>query len=294
MRFLAKHTIPLRRGRTSCQKRRVARWFNMQSALIFGLTATVALVPVGILSWRTPFTRNQTFWLVSIVACIGPASAVFVRSQDHWQTDFATSMWFTISGTMLLFLIFSAATRSAWRLAPLLSSYMLVLALFALVWQHLGTPAEETIASSGLFALHIGFAVMTYGLITLAAVAGLAAYLQERALKHKQRPLLDGTLPSISDCDRLVTQFLIMGEGVLTLNLGTGIYLNLAAGDGALVADHKTIFVLATFVIIGFLLYAQAKRGLSGRRAARFALLAYLLLTLAYPGVKFVSDVLLR
>jgi ABC-type uncharacterized transport system permease subunit len=33
--------------------------------------------------------------------------------------------------------------------------------------------------------------------------------------------------------------------------------------------------------------------GLRGRRAARLVLLAYLLLTLAYPGVKFVTDILL-
>jgi ABC-type uncharacterized transport system permease subunit len=30
-----------------------------------------------------------------------------------------------------------------------------------------------------------------------------------------------------------------------------------------------------------------------GRQAARFVLLAYLLVTLAYPGVKFVRDVIL-
>jgi ABC-type uncharacterized transport system permease subunit len=35
------------------------------------------------------------------------------------------------------------------------------------------------------------------------------------------------------------------------------------------------------------------RTGLRGRRATRFVLTAYLLLTLAYPGVKFVRDVLL-
>ena len=33
--------------------------------------------------------------------------------------------------------------------------------------------------------------------------------------------------------------------------------------------------------------------GIRGRAATRFVLLAYLFLTLAYPGVKFVRDVLL-
>jgi ABC-type uncharacterized transport system permease subunit len=38
---------------------------------------------------------------------------------------------------------------------------------------------------------------------------------------------------------------------------------------------------------------AHQRVGLRGRRAARVALFAWLLLTLAYPGVKFVTSVLL-
>ncbi len=57
--------------------------------------------------------------------------------------------------------------------------------------------------------------------------------------------------------------------------------------------DHKTVFTVGAFVMIGGLLITQARYGMRGRRAARIVLLAYLLLTLAYPGVKFVSDVLI-
>ena len=37
----------------------------------------------------------------------------------------------------------------------------------------------------------------------------------------------------------------------------------------------------------------RKRRGVRGRRAARVVLLAYLLMTLGYPGVKFVTDVLM-
>jgi len=57
--------------------------------------------------------------------------------------------------------------------------------------------------------------------------------------------------------------------------------------------DHKTILSLITFVAIAALLYVHRRGGISGRRAARYVLFAYLLLTLAYPGVKFVTDVVL-
>ena len=57
--------------------------------------------------------------------------------------------------------------------------------------------------------------------------------------------------------------------------------------------NHKTVLTLASFVVIGALVIAQRWLGVRGRRAARMALLGYLLLTLGYPGVKFVTEVLL-
>jgi ABC-type uncharacterized transport system permease subunit len=46
-------------------------------------------------------------------------------------------------------------------------------------------------------------------------------------------------------------------------------------------------------LVLLVLLWAHHRTGMRGRRAARGVLLAWLLLTLAYPGVKFVTDVLL-
>jgi ABC-type uncharacterized transport system permease subunit len=60
-----------------------------------------------------------------------------------------------------------------------------------------------------------------------------------------------------------------------------------------LVFDHKTVFSLLAFLVIGILLLLHRVSGLRGRRAARIALLGYLLLTLAYPGVKVVTQIIL-
>ena len=64
--------------------------------------------------------------------------------------------------------------------------------------------------------------------------------------------------------------------------------------SGRLLAlDHKIAFSILAFLVIGGLLVAHRHAGIRGRRAAHFILLGYLLLSLAYPGVKFVTDVLL-
>tara|TARA_R110000787_G_scaffold286335_3_gene404238 strand:- start:40006 stop:40806 length:801 start_codon:yes stop_codon:yes gene_type:complete len=265
----------------------------MQVGLIFGLTAIVAIMPAVMLSWRAHFRRDIAYWAVLLLASAGPLSAVIARLDGTWQGDFATTIWVTIAATMGIFLIFAASVQGAWRLTPLVSAYMLVLALMGLAWQHAPDMPLNVSGEMGWLLLHISFAVATYALATLAAVASLAAFIQERALKRKQKPMLDGVLPAITQCDRLVVQFLAIGEAVLAAGLLTGATLSVMAGDGPLPFDHKTVFTLGAFIVIGILLYAQVRHGVRGRRAARIVLLAYLLLTLGYPGVKFVTEVLL-
>ena len=79
--------------------------------------------------------------------------------------------------------------------------------------------------------------------------------------------------------------------------LGIGILTGMAMGylsEGQLLEiDHKVVFSLLAIAVIAALLILHHQTGLRGRRAARVVLLAYLLLTLAYPGVKFVTDVLI-
>ena len=265
----------------------------MSTSIVLGIIVIAAVLPSLLYGLRQRPAIDSTFWMVAGMACIGPAYAVFARSHGEWQIDFATSIWVTMAATALIFILFSAFVREAWRLIALFAAYMLVLAAIGFVWQHTPPVSMAADGSSQWLVLHIGFAVVTYALVTLSAIAGLAAFIQERALKNKTKPALEGRLPAITDCDRLVTVFLTVGEIVLGLGVISGIALNVADGQSLLVMDHKTVFTVGAFIMIGGLLITQARYGMRGRRAARIVLLAYLLLTLAYPGVKFVSDVLI-
>lgn len=265
----------------------------MSTSIVLGIIVIAAVLPSLFYGLRQRSVIDSTFWMVAGIACIGPAYAVFARSHGEWQIDFATSIWVTMAATATLFLLFSVFVREAWRLISLFAAYMLVLAAIGFVWQHTPPVGMGADTGSKWLILHIGFAVVTYALVTLSAIAGLAAFIQERALKNKTKPILEGRLPAITDCDRMVTVFLTVGEIVLGLGMVSGIALNVADGHSFLVMDHKTVFTVGAFIMIGGLLITQARYGMRGRRAARIVLLAYLLLTLAYPGVKFVSDVLI-
>jgi ABC-type uncharacterized transport system permease subunit len=223
---------------------------------------------------------------------VGPAALVAAQVSAGWQTGFAMSLWVTVTTTMALFLALALATRSAWQLAPLLLPYLVLLGVVALIWQHAPERPMDEAVPPGWLDAHIIFAVVTYGLLTIAAVAGLAVFLQERALKAKRPTPLTRLLPAMAESEALEVKLLVASEAVLALGLASGMAAEHFLG-GLLPITHKTLFSLAAFLVIGGLLLARYQRGVRGRRAARFALLAYLLLTLAYPGVKFVTDVLM-
>jgi ABC-type uncharacterized transport system permease subunit len=136
--------------------------------------------------------------------------------------------------------------------------------------------------------------VATYGLAGLAAGASLAVLLQERWLKSRQSGgRLAELLPSLAAAERLEIGLLSAAGLVLALGILTGAAAEWFATAEFAGLGHKTVFSALAFAVIAGLLIAHRFTGLRGRRAARLVLLAWMLLTLAYPGVKLVTDLIL-
>ena len=265
----------------------------MPDSFLLSIAAILALVPVTVVSMRKASSRDAVFWMLMAVAVAGPLVRVGFLFHGGWQTGLSSALWVTIAASVVIFAAVVLTSQRAWRLAPLLLPYLMLLGILATIWQN--QPAREMVASapSAWVQVHIGLSVVTYGLLTVAAVAGLAVFVQERALKSKSSGALGGVLPSMADSEGLQVRLLIASAVILACGLITGMSAQYVH-DGRLInVDHKTVLSLVTFVIIGVLLLAHYRSGLRGRRAARVVLLAYLCLTLAYPGVKFVTDVVL-
>jgi len=69
--------------------------------------------------------------------------------------------------------------------------------------------------------------------------------------------------------------------------------LQVGSSGSLLTLDHKTLLTMIAFLLVGLLLIARMLMGIRGRSAARYVLLSYLLITLGYPGVKWVSNILI-
>ena len=261
-------------------------------SLALNVSVLAALLPAVWFSTRGRSPTSALFGAAVGLAFV--ASALWSASLvgEAWRSGLGPALWVSITATIAVYTVGASVSRVMGRLAALLFPYLLVLAAIATA---LG-PGEIVSGPDGgeiWFLLHIAVSVLTYALATMAAVAGLAVFLQERALKSKRQGWASAVLPAMMPTERLQFQLLAAAEIVLGLGLASGVAIGITAGEGVPALDHKTVLSVGAFAVIGVLLAAHARAGVRGRTAARTVLVAYLLLTLAYPGVKFVSEVLL-
>jgi len=254
-------------------------------------------MPIALFSWWKGANRNYAFWLLTAAAFLGSLFWTLEAHSTVWRSDLPAALWTSIAATWGLFIFLAWAERDAWRLLLILAPILVIMSVLASVWSiqyakgdlHL-FPTPGARASLGL---HIIVSVATYALITVAAAASVAGIIQDQVLKSK-RPLLQSWgLPALSRCDELVFSLLRVAVTILTFGLISGIILTYQNSGKIISFDHKTVLVLTAFVLMGAILIMHRRSGMTGRTAARWALSAYLCLTLGYPGVKLVTHILL-
>ena len=264
------------------------------TALTLSFAATIAMLPAALRPLRrTDAGRDALFWWLLGVAVVGPVADVAVELSGGWHTGLSATLWVTVAASALLFAGLSVGIREAWRLTPLMLGYLIVLAVIATAWTLAPASARVAIPVGTWLLVHIVLSVAAYALATGAAVAGVAVFLQERALKAKRPTRLTAILPSIADAERLQIGLLAAACVVLGVDILSGMAVELVSSGRLMEFSHKTLLTVLAFAVIAGLLVLHHRTGMRGRRAARLVLLAYLLLTLGYPGVKFVTDVLM-
>lgn len=264
----------------------------MSTPLILNAFALASLLPAAVVPLRGGAGRDASFWAAVGLAVAGTAAFAMALVSGAWQTDLGTALWCSIAVSTMIFAATAGASPASWRLAPLLMPYLAVMGVLASVVR--GEPRPMVGGAPAIWVdLHIIVSVLTYALLTLAAVASLAVFLQERALKRKRPTRLSRMLPAVTEGERLAGRLLMASEIVLGLGVVTGMATQYFESGLLLRLDHKALLSLIAFALIGALLLGHRVCGVRGRVAARVVLVAYLLLTLAYPGVKFVTQVLI-
>jgi ABC-type uncharacterized transport system permease subunit len=145
------------------------------------------------------------------------------------------------------------------------------------------------------FRLHLVFGMLAYSLFTLAMLHALLIAKVERRLHGT--PGLAGPLaqlPPLLTLERLVFVLIGAAFAVLTVTLAAGMVYSESFIGRAMRFEHKTVFIILSWLIFGLLLAGRWRYGWRGRTALRWTLAGFVLLMLGYPGSRFVLEVLLH
>lgn len=265
----------------------------MDTPLILAIAALLALLPLGAVTWRRLEGMPAMFWPALAVAMAGTAALLGVEARRGWPTGFADALWLSVGACLAVYLAVSALSHEGRRLGVVLVPFLLGSGLLATFWIGGRHPILEPEVAPAWVVIHVGASLATYALVALAAAAGVAILVRERAIKRRSRGAFSERLPSVATCERIELYLLVAAALVLGAGIATGMAWSTLRGRPALPVDHKSILALLAFALIVGVLLVRRLTGLRGRAAARWVLGASLAMFLAYPGVKFVSEVLL-
>ena len=265
----------------------------MFSDVPFELLALASLGVTSVHAWGEQGMRPALFWWQMFLTIATSACWSALLLTGGWQTDFGTTLWVTVAASACAYTLVAARWDFAQKLAPLLMPFLTLLGALGSMLRGDPHPLPDNGAALWWLDLHIVIAVAVSGVLTVAAVSALSVALQERALKTKTSGRLSALLPSVNDAETLAGLLLGMVQILLGIGLISGMAIQYAETGSLLRFDHKTLLSVMAFVLIGLLLIGHRVCGVRGRVAARVVLTAYLLLMLAYPGVKFVTQILL-
>jgi ABC-type uncharacterized transport system permease subunit len=142
------------------------------------------------------------------------------------------------------------------------------------------------------FKLHLVAGMLAYSLFAAAMLHAVLISMVERQL-HSSPAQLVRDLPPLLSLETLVFRLTAAAFVVLTLTFAVGIAYSESIFGRAMRFDHKTVFIVLSWIIFGWLLLGRWLYGWRGRTAFRWTLAGFLMLMLAYPGSRFVLEVIL-
>lgn len=228
-------------------------------------------------------------WLMQLVPWVRHAVA------EHGVLDVNLSASLELSALALgaIYLLWWRLRRQDARTVGVL---LLPLMVFTLTGSHLlpvAHPALRVISDPMLLS-HLVLSLFAYGLFSISAILAMMDAFQEHALKTKHLGELFTLLPPLDALEDTLFLMVFMGFVLLTASMVTGGFYAYAERGAAFAFTHKQVFTWATWLVFGVLLLGRHFYGWRGRRAVRLTLWGYLFLALAFLGVKFVTEVVLR
>jgi ABC-type uncharacterized transport system permease subunit len=139
---------------------------------------------------------------------------------------------------------------------------------------------------------HILLSILSYSLLSIAAVQATLLYIQERHIRNRHPGGFVRALPPLETMETLLFHMITVGFVLLSFSLVTGVFYLDDIFEQHLV--HKTLLSILGWITFAILLWGRHQFGWRGRTAIKWTISGFVLLMLAYFGSKFVIQLILQ
>jgi ABC-type uncharacterized transport system permease subunit len=214
-------------------------------------------------------------WLAQTALLVVQAAEAEGFPWSSWAGALNLLSWLVVGGYLIW------GSRPRFRLLGL-AVMPVAVALLAVAYAGGGT-GEEGDHPGLLLGLHVAAMLAAFAGLTLAAALSALYLWSERKLKRRERTILRVRMPPLESLDAVAARTVLVSVGVLTLGIALGLASFVVEGGSFDAAMAATLAAWAAYA--GFL--ALRRRGLHGRRSARFVLYAFLLVVFVLSVTHF-------
>lgn len=270
------------------------------------MTSTYLFLAAGVLTLISAYTVWADVWnnipassakkgplialllIASIVLGLWGCSKLEILSEQGIRLSLASS------SAIAILLIQSMYLIGVWQhgirglglfLLPLTAASLLLIPVLP------GSTADHWIHTSSILeSSHLLLSLLAYATLTLAAIHALMHLQLDSALKKKQLSPSMQAMPSLFEIETHLFAQVRWATWLLALGILTGLSWQWVEFQHFTLLNHKVLLALFAFGVLLLLLIKHKRAGWHGRRSSHMVLSAYVLLHLAYFGVKLIHS----
>ena len=217
---------------------------------------------------------------------LAAAAFLLLTVAARWQAvDRApwSNMWeFTVAfaaAIAVAYVLFGYFQKGSSIIGAVVQPLVLVLLLMAILFfPSRIEPLVPALQSQGIMAAHVGFMVVSYGVLTISFAAAALRLAQGDAIRFPR-------LPRVQALDNVAHASVVVGFPLLTLGVALGAYWANSAWGRYWGWDPKETASLVTWLVYGAYLHMHGQRSWRGTRAATVLLIGYTAILFTYFGV---------
>jgi len=247
------------------------------------------------LLWRNVRASEQLipYYKIHLIASVAVLlHAVALYQAMHVREDILISIGTTISIagwiSAVLYLLLSLRLKVA-ELGMVVHPLSAIAVLAGFIQSESIAPLSQL---SNPVRIHILIAIPTYGVLFMAFAQACLLRAQDRNMRKGSGGFI-ASLPSIQSMESYLFFLVVFGFALMTLNLVFGIFTYQAQSGRILSLNHHVVFSIAAWVIFAMIIAGRYAIGWRGELAAKWTMIAFSVLFIAYFGTRFVNELIL-